>query len=390
MASASERPRLRSRPAGGPGPMLLAAVMLLCMSSPAHRDGADSGSHLTSRSFVDCRGGRHGQAVTADARVGRARSRIAVAADGVRITKLKKGEVYKGYVDNRLRALVSSKEYRAAVDMFIRMEEEGFLDKFLKRALEWSDDADFYQLALQEQAKGRSIVVRYLKGQWPRIWPEELAIDRLRAFEVVAGLLTRIEQSSIFDMAWTQIMPSMKRNDMNNKDVKEDEEVERRQMQTMRKKFRAKLFRSKLENTDLARQIKLACEGDEKSQQLAPKMMPFISRIFETYESKSEPPIARFFSWQPDNVEFYDNIPPVAVISIIIACSAIWGVGKYDNPLGEEWQKTKGMDMENIVWDRSQPAPQVDMDKALKTLEKEEGLADQSDLFPPRSAKELP
>jgi len=341
---------------------------------------------------VECRAGRHGQAVTADTRMGRAISRIALAADGIRVTKLKKGEVYKGYADNRLRALVSSKEYRAAVDMFLRMDEEGFLDPFLKKAREWSDDADFYQLALQESAKGRSIVVRYLKGQWPRIWPEELADDRLQAFNVVAGLLTRIEQSSIFDMAWTQILPSMKKNIQNNKDLSDDDEGERMALSKMGKNTRAKLFRERLENTDLARQLKLVCEGDEETQRLAPKMLKFIARIFESYESKTDAPVTRFFDWMPDDVEFYDKLPPVALVLIVIVCSAIWGTGKYDNPLGEDWQKTRGMDMENIVWDRSQPAPKLDLTKALGTLkpEEDEGLADQSDLFPPREARVLP
>lgn len=341
---------------------------------------------------MECRAGRHGQAVTADTRMGRAISRIALAADGIRVTKLKKGEVYKGYADNRLRALVTSKEYRAAVDMFLRMEEEGYLDPFLKKAREWSDEADFYQLALQESAKGRSIVVRYLKGQWPRIWPEELADDRLQAFNVVAGLLTRIEQSSIFDMAWTQILPGIKKNNQNNKDLSEDDETERMALSKMGKKMRAKTFRTKLENTDLARQLRQVCEDDEETQRLAPKMLRFIARIFETYESKTDAPVVRFFDWMPDDVAFYDKLPPFAVALIVIVCAAIWGTGKYDNPLGEEWQKTRGVDMENIVWDRSPSASKLDLTKAVEALkaEADEGLADESDLFPPREARILP
>lgn len=382
--------------------MLLVAVILLCMSGPARRDGPEVGS---SRTFVECRAGRHGLASATNAWAGHARrSRIAVAADGVRITKLKKGEVYRGYVDNRLSALVNSKEYRAAVDMFVRMDEEGFLTPFLKRAREWSDEEDFFQLALQEQAKGRSIVVRYLKGQWPRIWPDELAQDRIRSFDVVAGLLTRVEQSSVFDMAWTQIMPSIKKNINNNKDVPEDEEVERMRLSRMGKKMRGKMFQEKLENTDLARQLKLVCEGDEATLKLTPKMLPFIARILETYESKTDAPVARFFDWQPDNVEFYDGVWPAALVTIVVVCSAIWGQGKYDNPLGQEWQQTRGMDMENIVWDRSKPAPEVEgarkerNERLLKAIEAdaegapqtdEGGLQDESGLFPSRGARNL-
>ncbi|CAJ1353544.1 unnamed protein product, partial [Effrenium voratum] len=70
-----------------------------------------------------------------------------VPPPSVKVTKLKKGERYRGYINPKLKALVEAQEYRNVVDLLDRLETKGMLDRLLISAEVYWKDLNIFEIS---------------------------------------------------------------------------------------------------------------------------------------------------------------------------------------------------------------------------------------------------
>ncbi|CAK9010323.1 unnamed protein product, partial [Durusdinium trenchii] len=91
-----------------------------------------------------------------------------VPPPSVKVTKLKKGERYRGYINPRLKALVETSEYRKVVDLLARLENEGQLDRLLLSAEGYWKDLNVFEISQVEKEEGRRAVAKIMRRDWSR------------------------------------------------------------------------------------------------------------------------------------------------------------------------------------------------------------------------------
>eukprot|EP00435_Cladocopium_sp_Y103_P056444 s699_g19.t1 len=89
-----------------------------------------------------------------------------VPPPSVKVTKLKKGERYRGYINPKLKALVEASEYRKVVDLLARLEKEGQLDRLLVSAEGYWKDLNIFEFSALEKEEGRRAVSKILRRDW--------------------------------------------------------------------------------------------------------------------------------------------------------------------------------------------------------------------------------
>lgn len=204
-----------------------------------------------------------------------------VGTDGVRTIKLKKGEKYRGQVNPKLRALLEATEYRQLVDLLSRLESQGLLTSFLGKSEEYWAGVNLLNLAMEEQQGGGKAMMKTLRQDWNRIWPEQLEAERLPAFDLFSAFWKRLDQSRLMDTVMGEVLPDMKNgyNDlMNSQDQKKLMEMsdEQRRDEILRR----------LGNSDIICQYAILSENDVELKTIGPKMAPFIARFVSLLERK--------------------------------------------------------------------------------------------------------
>jgi len=208
------------------------------------------------------------------------RGRIAAAAE-VKTTKLKKGEVYRGQVNPKLRALLGATEYRQMVDLLARVESKGLLAPFLQKAEDYWGDINLFNLAMQEQEGGSRAIMKTLKKEWSRIWPEELDEERLPAFDLFQSFWKRVDQSRLLDTVMNEVLPDMKKGytDLMNSG-------DQQKLSTMNDDERREEILYRMGKCDLVRQYIILSENDPELGSISDKMGPFVARFISQLERK--------------------------------------------------------------------------------------------------------
>jgi len=217
----------------------------------------------------------------------RRQGRIAAAAQGVKVTKLKKGQKYdqkssyRGPVDAKLRSLLGAGEYREMTQLLGRLEAQGLLRRFLDRAEEYWGDLDLLQIAQLEQKGGGKMVIQKVRKDWPRIWPEDLEEERLDAFEVVSRFLLRLDRSKVIDLVMNEVLPDI---DRGGSSAKKSADSER--LQEMTSEERRVEFMQRLGDAKIVQQYIGLSKDDKDVATIGGKMMPFLVKCISLLEYK--------------------------------------------------------------------------------------------------------
>eukprot|EP00439_Symbiodinium_sp_Y106_P073901 s2313_g14.t1 len=86
----------------------------------------------------------------------------------VKVTKLSKGERYRGYINPKLKALVAAPEYRKVVDLLFKLENENKLDLLLANAQDYWMGLNIYEASRLEREQGRKAVSKIIRRDWSR------------------------------------------------------------------------------------------------------------------------------------------------------------------------------------------------------------------------------
>lgn len=205
-----------------------------------------------------------------------------VPPPSVKVTKLKKGERYRGYINPRLKALVETSEYRKVVDLLARLENEGQLDRLLLSAEGYWKDLNVFEISQVEKEEGRRAVAKIMRRDWSRIWPKQLEADRLEAFELFSAFWRRIEQSQIVDTLVGEILPDLKRGYDTAGANREDQN----RLLEMSFETRIQEFEDRFNNSVQADMYRILCENDTAIPVLSEKLLPFFARGLDSFEDK--------------------------------------------------------------------------------------------------------
>lgn len=212
-----------------------------------------------------------------------------VPPPSVKVTKLKKGERYRGYINPKLKALVEAAEYRKVVDLLARLEKDGQLDRVLVSAEGWWKDLNVFEISAVEKDEGRRAVSKIIRRDWSRIWPKQLDSERLEAFELFSAFWRRVEQSQIIDTLIGEILPDLKRGYDTAGANREDQ----RKLLDMSPDIRIQEFQERFNSSVQADMYRILCENDTAIPILSEKLLPFFARGLDSFEDKvANTPIA--------------------------------------------------------------------------------------------------
>mmetsp|Transcript_39465 Transcript_39465/g.85145 ORF Transcript_39465/g.85145 Transcript_39465/m.85145 type:complete len:383 (+) Transcript_39465:80-1228(+) len=205
-----------------------------------------------------------------------------VPPPSVKVTKLKKGERYRGYINPKLKALVEASEYRKVVDLLARLEKEGQLDRLLVSAEGYWKDLNIFEFSALEKEEGRRAVSKILRRDWSRIWPKQLEAERIEAFELFSAFWRRVEQSQIIDTLVGEVIPDLKRGYDTAGANREDQQ----RLLEMSQEVRVQEFQDRFNSSVQADMYRILCENDTAIPVLSEKLLPFFARGLNSFEDK--------------------------------------------------------------------------------------------------------
>jgi len=199
----------------------------------------------------------------------------------VKVTKLSKGERYRGYINPKLKALVAAPEYRKVVDLLFKLENENKLDLLLANAQDYWMGLNIYEASRLEREQGRKAVSKIIRRDWSRIWPKELEDSRLEAYDLFSAFWRRVEQSQIIDTMIGEVLPDLKRG----YDSVMDREGQDRLL-SLSETGRLEEFQSRFNDSTTADQYRILAENDTAIPVLSEKLLPFFVRGMDDFEYK--------------------------------------------------------------------------------------------------------
>ncbi|CAE7331937.1 unnamed protein product, partial [Symbiodinium sp. KB8] len=199
----------------------------------------------------------------------------------VKVTKLAKGERYRGYINPKLKALVAAPEYRKVVDLLFKLENEKKLDMLLANAQDYWLGLNIYEASRLEREQGRKAVSKIIRRDWSRIWPKELEDSRLEAYDLFSAFWRRVEQSQIIDTMIGEVLPDLKRG----YDSVMDREGQDRLL-SLSETGRLEEFQSRFNDSTTADQYRILAENDTAIPVLSEKLLPFFVRGMDDFEYK--------------------------------------------------------------------------------------------------------
>lgn len=253
---------------------------------------------------------------------GRPTSQVPRSAANVKVTKLKQGESYRGQVNPKIRALIEAKEYRDMIDLLGRLENQGYLDAFLDKAEEYWAQINLFELAKEEQEGGGRQIMRKLKKEWTRIWPDQLDAERLTAFDLFSTFWKRIDQSKLIDMIMNEILPDLQKGYENTA-----QSADQRLLSSMTDEQRHDEIFRRLGKSELIGQYAALCKEDPEVRKVAPKVGPWIARFISMLEWK----VAN----QSSVLGTMANFVVVGVSVVLMLLIALW-VGAVKLPFGDD------------------------------------------------------
>ncbi|CAE8609697.1 unnamed protein product [Polarella glacialis] len=142
-------------------------------------------------------------------------------------------------------------------------------------------DINLFNLAMQEQEGGSRAIMKTLKKEWSRIWPEELDEERLPAFDLFQSFWKRVDQSRLLDTVMNEVLPDMKKGytDLMNSG-------DQQKLSTMNDDERREEILYRMGKCDLVRQYIILSENDPELGSISDKMGPFVARFISQLERK--------------------------------------------------------------------------------------------------------
>lgn len=196
-------------------------------------------------------------------------------------TRAGKRGKYRGQVNPKLRSLLSATEYRQMVELLSNLERQGLLDSFLEKAEAYWAEIKIFQLALEEQQGGGRGVLRTVRRDWARIWPEELDAERLSAFDLFTAFWKRLDRSKLVETVMEGVLPD------SGKDYGDlMESADRQKLAAMTDDERREEILKRLGASEIVRQYAILSENDGEVQAIASKMTPFIAKFVAILERK--------------------------------------------------------------------------------------------------------
>lgn len=195
--------------------------------------------------------------------------------------KEKKGDKYIGTVNPKLRALVNSKEYRKLVEILKKLEDAGQLEVFLKNAEDYWNNLNVFNLVAEEQQSGGRGIIRTVRREWPRIWPERMEEMRMDAFEIFTAFWLKLGQSKIMDTIIGDVLPGLRQgyDEMMSS-------TDQQALMSLTDEQRSEEILSRLGKSEVIAQYGVLSKGDPEVKALAPKMGPAMARLVVMFERK--------------------------------------------------------------------------------------------------------
>jgi len=199
----------------------------------------------------------------------------------VKVTKLRKGERYRGYINPKLKALVEAPEYRKVIDLLAQLENETKLDYLLSNAQVYWRGLNIWEMSKIEKEQGRQAVAKIIRRDWPRIWPKELEDSRVEAYEVFSAFYRRVEQSQIIDTLVTEVLPDIKKPNLGPKELQNSD-----RLLVMSDLARWNEFQNRFNDSATADQYRILAENDTAIPVLSQKLLPFFAAGMDNFEYK--------------------------------------------------------------------------------------------------------
>eukprot|EP00440_Ansanella_granifera_P038972 gb/GFBE01042281.1/.p1 GENE.gb/GFBE01042281.1/~~gb/GFBE01042281.1/.p1 ORF type:complete len:380 (+),score=55.29 gb/GFBE01042281.1/:1-1140(+) len=195
----------------------------------------------------------------------------------VKVTRLKKGEKYRGAIDPRLRALVEAEEYRLVVDLMADLQDQNLLVEVLSRAEAYWDSLDIKVITQKERKLGGRAIMKALRKDWPRIFPPELEPlleyrGVTNSFELFTTFWRRVEQSEVLDNLIDKVLP--------------EEILDGQALDAMSTERRLDEIARRINTTSLANQYRILAENDTAVADLSPQVLPFLARALSALDNK--------------------------------------------------------------------------------------------------------
>lgn len=198
------------------------------------------------------------------------------------VTKRKKGAGAETEVINpKLRSLVSAAEFRQMLDFCKKLEKQGNLDEFLQKAEDYWQGVNIFQLAMEEQKGGGRAVLRQIRKDWSRIWPEKLDEDRMIAFDTFSTFWKRLEASRLIDTVMKEVLP-----DMAEGYKKKSESGDQEMFLEMTPDQRRDEILGRLTTSQTVAQFMILTKDDPDLKQLGSKLAPFVAKSVAILERK--------------------------------------------------------------------------------------------------------
>lgn len=172
-------------------------------------------------------------------------------------------------------------EFRQMLDFCKKLDKQGNLDEFLQKAEDYWQGVNIFQLAMEEQKGGGRAVLRQIRKDWSRIWPEKLDEDRMIAFDTFSTFWKRLEASRLIDTVMKEVLP-----DMAEGYKKKSESGDQEMFLEMTPDQRRDEILGRLTTSQTVAQFMILTKDDADLKQLGSKLAPFVAKSVAILERK--------------------------------------------------------------------------------------------------------